>query len=236
MTSQTPSPAELMRLHVRALFTHDDRSRIKALNQWDGGEAPRFFLGRTKTGNLWRFRADQPDTLVAKLEALCREEPLPDDPKQAPAHWDAYLRELAFHAPIRRIWTGPAYAFTTDVVPDVSPEAISRENQDLLRGEMEEWLKDVPHRQPLMAMIVEGRAVSVCASVRITRPAHEAGVETLPEHRRRGHAANTVAGWATAVRKIGALPLYSTSWENTGSMSVAEKLGLFLFGADFHVT
>jgi hypothetical protein len=29
-------------------------------------------------------------------------------------------------------------------------------------------------------VIEEGRAVSVCASARITRAAHEAGVETVP--------------------------------------------------------
>jgi predicted GNAT family acetyltransferase len=61
-------------------------------------------------------------------------------------------------------------------------------------------------------------------------------VETLPRSRGRGHAANAVAAWANAVRKTGAVPLYSTSWDNVASQSVAAKLGLSPFGADFHVT
>jgi hypothetical protein len=31
-------------------------------------------------------------------------------------------------------------------------------------------------------------------------------------------------------------PLYSTSWENTASQSLAKKLRLSLYGVDFHVT
>ncbi|TDJ22462.1 MAG: GNAT family N-acetyltransferase [Gammaproteobacteria bacterium] len=87
-----------------------------------------------------------------------------------------------------------------------------------------------------MAMIEDGQAVSVCASSRITDAAHEAGVETLPEHRRKGHAVNVVAGWASAVRLLGADPFYSTSWENVASQNVATRLGLSAFGVDFHIT
>jgi hypothetical protein len=49
---------ELMRLHVRALFTHDGAGRLVAANEPGGGAAPRFFLGRTAQGNIWRVRHD----------------------------------------------------------------------------------------------------------------------------------------------------------------------------------
>ncbi|MDQ3920056.1 MAG: GNAT family N-acetyltransferase, partial [Acidobacteriota bacterium] len=63
---------ELMDAHVRALFTHDARSRLLLVNEpGGGGAAPRLYLGRTRGGNVWRFRADLPDALVEKLEALC---------------------------------------------------------------------------------------------------------------------------------------------------------------------
>jgi predicted GNAT family acetyltransferase len=89
---------------------------------------------------------------------------------------------------------------------------------------------------PLFAIIVDGRAVAVCGSVRHTPPAHEAGVETVLEFRRRGFAAEVVASWAGAVRAAGVTPLYSTSWTNTPSQAVARKLGLICFGSDLHLT
>ena len=141
-----------MRLHVEALSVHDDGSRMMAVNEPGGRLAPRFFLGRTLAGNLWRFRTD------------------------------------------------------------------------------------VPHRRPFLAAVEAGHAVSVCASVRITRSAHEAGVETLPAYRQRGHAVSVVAAWAMAVRKLGALPLYSTSWDNIASRQVAASLGMQMLGVGIHLS
>ncbi len=96
--------------------------------------------------------------------------------------------------------------------------------------------EELPDWQPFLALVEENRAVSVCRSVRITPDAHEAGVETLPEFRGRGYAKDMVAGWARAVQSLGALPLYSTSWDNTASQAIAKKLHMKLYGADFHVT
>jgi len=38
------------------------------------------------------------------------------------------------------------------------------------------------------------------------------------------------------VRSMGAIPLFSTSWENAASQAVAKKLRLAQYGADYHVT
>ena len=94
----------------------------------------------------------------------------------------------------------------------------------------------MPDWQPFLAIVEAGRAVSVCRSVRITGEAHEAGVETLPEFRGKGYAKDTVAAWARSVQSMGAMPLYSTSWENTASQAVVKKLHLVQYGADFHIT
>lgn len=122
-----------------------------------------------------------------------------------------------------------------DVTPLVPPIAINDGNAHLLRGKLEEWRPDVQQSQPLLAVIVDGRAVSLCASVRIGAAVHCAGVETLSEYRRRGYAASAVAGWARAVRALGATPFYSTSWDNVASQAVAARLGASLAGVDFHV-
>jgi predicted GNAT family acetyltransferase len=105
-----------------------------------------------------------------------------------------------------------------------------------LQNGLPEWIPDVPYQQPFVAVIVDGQAVAVCASVRITDAAHEAGVETLAAHRRKGYAVAVVSAWASAVEKMGALPLYSTSVENVASQSVAARLGLSQYGADFHIS
>ena len=223
-------------MHVEALYVHDARSRIECTREWRSKRAPRFFLGRTSAGHLWRFRTDLPDDLARELEDLCRDEPVSDELPHSPLHREEFVRLLESHLPVERIWAGPAHWLSSDVVPSARTIEIRDANADLLRGGLEDWLEDVPHRQPFQGVIEEGRAVSVCASVRITDAAHEAGVETLPDFRLRGHAVDVVAGWAAAVRKLRAVPLYSTSWENTASRSVAARLGSSMFGVDFHVT
>ena len=51
----------------------------------------------------------------------------------------------------------------------------------------------------------------------------------------RAAVAAAVAAWALAVRKEGRIPLYSTSWDNLASRSVARKLDLILYGTDFSI-
>jgi predicted GNAT family acetyltransferase len=78
--------------------------------------------------------------------------------------------------------------------------------------------------------------VSLCASVRVSAAVHCAGVETHPEHRRRGHALVAVSAWAHAVQALGATPFYSTSWDNLASRQVAARLGLQLVASDLHIS
>ena len=236
MNRQPRFSPDLIRRRVSALYIHDARARILSINPWDGGVAPRFYLTQTAEARVCRFRADLPDELVDEIRTVCAADPLPQDLTQTPACREAVVQLLASHAPVRQIWTGPAYAFVKKITPSAQPVAIHAQNSDLLKGGLEEWIPDVAHRRPFMAMVEEGRAVALCASVRITADVHEAGVETLPAYRRRGHALNVVAGWAAAVAELGATPFYSTSWQNVASRKVAERLGLPLFGVDFHIT
>ena len=84
--------------------------------------------------------------------------------------------------------------------------------------------------------MVDGQAAAVCASVRMSSAAHEAGVETSPAFRKRGLAIAVVAAWAERVRLAGAIPIYSTSWDNVASQAVAARLGAELIGTDFHIS
>ena len=225
-----------MAMHVQALFTHNAPARLLCVNEPGGGApAPRLFLGRTRAGNLWRLRADLPASLIEALEALCMDEPVGMAFHRPPRHIEAYVQLLETHAPVHTLGMGPAYHCTAYPEPSRPLLALTATHAERLRGGFEALVSELPAWQPFLALVEEGRAVSVCRSVRITSEAQEAGVETLPAFRGRGYAQDVVAGWARVVQSLGAIPLYSTSWANTASQAVAKKLHLVPYGADFHV-
>jgi len=88
---------------------------------------------------------------------------------------------------------------------------------------------------PVSAAVVNGSAASICYCARLSPLGAEAGVETLEAMRGRGSATAAVAAWATAVRRRGLLPLYSTAWENVASRRVAEKAGAVCYGEDWEI-
>lgn len=236
MSAGKADELQLMQARLDALYLHDERARMTAINQWDGGRVPRFHLGRTAAGNLWRFRFDVPDALAAEIAEFCETEPVATATNAPPVHKHTYVRLLNQHLPVEASWAGPAYRFP-DTLQAVGADvtAITEDNAQLLEGGMDDWLPDVPHRAPFMVVVAGGRAVSVCASARITAAAHEAGVETVPDARQRGCAGSAVSAWAAAVRARGAIPFYSTSWDNVASQGVARSLGLTMIGTDFQL-
>jgi hypothetical protein len=223
-----------MQMHIQALYVPDVKGQLVAINDGSNKAAPRFFLGRTTQGNIWRFRHDLPETIREALTAVCIQEPLTDE--KQPLYEAEYLRILAAQAPITQVWRGPAYWFAKCTPNSLQAVPISEPNAYLLQGELQPWQPDVLACQPFLAVIVGGQAAAVCASVRITDAAHEAGVETAVAQRQKGYAITAVSAWAKAVADLGALPLYSTSNENVASQRVAARLGLVKYGVDFHIT
>lgn len=234
MQDSKPSTYALMEMHIQALYVHDEQTRLIAVNDWQRGSAPRFFLGRTSQGNVWRFRHDLPQAVCDELSALCEAEEF--SPSAQPFHQTDYLRILSAHAPIEKIWLGSAYWFAHPVRDEGETLFIDAQNAHLLQRGLQEWIPDMPYQQPAVALLVDGQAVAICASVRITEDAHEAGVETVPAHRQKGYAVKVVQAWARAVAELGVQPLYSLSNENLASIKVAHRLGLAKFGVDFHIT
>ncbi|MBB6733895.1 GNAT family N-acetyltransferase [Cohnella sp. CBP 2801] len=223
-----------MELHVEALFTHDRRLRLRDVNEpWPGAApAARFFLGRTVEGTaICRFRHDVPDLLVEQMEERVADETV--DYREKPKHFEAYLSLLQ----AEQFTMGPCYLVPAELTPTMQTVRVTRENvTELSRGGFEWLVSEIDYAQPCIALVRDGRAVSVCRSVRIAPRAHEAGLDTLERYRGNGYAAEVVAGWAAAVRETGCLPLYSTSWDNRASRSVARKANLVLYGANFTVT
>jgi predicted GNAT family acetyltransferase len=98
--------------------------------------------------------------------------------------------------------------------------------------DLDEAAREFERREPYMAVIENGAAVSLGHSSRLTDQAAEAGVETVDAYRGRGYASAVVAGWARTIRATGRIPLYSTSWNNLASQGVARKLRLVQYGTD----
>ena len=111
-----------MERQVAALFVHDENGRLVASNLRESNAPagadppPRFFLGLTRHGSLWRFRADLPDALVRELARLAAAERTPGDLDALPERHDVMRERLAAAAPIEQVFHGAAFRF-----PEVLP-------------------------------------------------------------------------------------------------------------------
>jgi GNAT superfamily N-acetyltransferase len=129
------------------------------------------------------------------------------------------------------VYSGPAFRFPRSPaeVP-LPPGVVLRECRPAmaaaLAAEFPSPAGAFARRQPAVAAWDGDRPVSVCYAARAADVAYEAGVDTLPAYRGRRLAPAVVGAWARLVRERGAIPLYSTSWDNTSSLAVARTLGL----------
>ena len=232
------SNMELMEIQVEVLFTQDENGCLQYINEPtdDRKIAPRFFFGYTNEGSICRFRHDLPDNIVTQLREIAAAEPMPINSQKISSVHRQFKEILQSHAPIERVWVGPAYRFPEHIAPPTNVVRLSRANAGLLKGDFAEIMSELNSSQPYLAVIEDSQAVSICRSVRSSPRAHEAGVDTLVGYRRRGYATSVVAAWALAVRVLNRTPLYSTSWDNVASQRVARRLGLVQYGVDYHVT
>ncbi len=225
----------LFQQRMDALYQSDNEKRMVCTNEWEPSPPPRFHLMRTAKGVICRCQADLPDEIVHRLEELCRQENAEGWAERLPSHYERYLEIISDHGPVKNVWSGPAYIALEEIAPKGETTVIDAGNASLLRERMADWLPDVPYRRPFAAVVKDDGAVSVCASVRISKSVHCAGVETHPQYRHCGYAVDVVAAWASAVRAEGAFPFYSTSWENAASQGVAKRLNMTLAAVDFNV-
>jgi hypothetical protein len=195
------------------------------------GQGPHFYLLRTPSEVICRVHARIDDDVASSLKQIATAER--GRQRDWPLEYGQYLALLGSVAPVKAMRAGPM--FSVPASTDARATKIGPENTDLLRGGLDEWLPDVAAGRLIYAALADGRAVSICASVSVFEGAHVAGVETLPAYRGRGLATQAVAGWATAVSRLGAIALYGTSFDNLASQGVARRLGMTLLGAEFSV-
>ncbi|OZB96957.1 GNAT family N-acetyltransferase [Paenibacillus sp. XY044] len=223
------SDLELMEYHVKVLFKHDNENRMTVVNEPPYDLAPRIFIGGTKQGYVVRYSNTLKASVVEKLEKFKGTNP--------GDHLVDVMKDLGIDLPINNLSIGPAYVFP-DVISRSCPNAIqvTHENKDLLKDHFRFTFEDFEYKQPCFVIIEEGIPVSICCSARQTSIADEASIFTHENYRGRGYSVEVSNAWAAEVQKRGRIALYSTSWNNFASQSVAKKLKLIQYGTDIHMS
>ena len=195
------------------------------------GAGPHLYVFRTTDAVLCRVHVDLSAGVAESLEriALAKRGRQRDWPQE----YGQYLAVLASVGPVKAVRAGLLYRIVDP--PPGTATRITRANANLLRDGLDEWAPDVDAGRLIYAAIVDGRAVSICASVNEVDGAHEAGVETLPSHRQKGLAAHAVAAWAGAVLRMNATPFYGATFDNLASQGVARRLAMEVVGSEFSV-
>jgi hypothetical protein len=237
------SEQDWFELQIPTLYVLNAHGRLRFVrepgyDEADLDPAPRFFMGRSSVSNVWRFRHDVPDDVMLELDRLARAEPitanLQDEPRQA----NAIRAVLQRHQALTDEYRGPAYHIPDGSKATRDAVLVTDENAHVLEQHFPWKLTSRNNFKtgPLVAVVVDGSAVSMCFCARLTDRAAEAGVDTVESARGHGYAVAAVALWASVIRQRGLEPLYSTSWDNTASRSVARKLGAVQYGEDWSIT
>ena len=217
-------------LHLQTAFVLNSAGRITSTREPNPSRGPAFSLVRSTAKCAWAVRADLPQKLADELDSLAREEPPVLDLRDAPVHADRYSSLIG-----GRIGSGPAFTF-----PDVVAQPANMvfvEHLGQLSRNFRGWTADeIPGCSPILAMVEDAHAVSVCFCARSSNVAAEAGLETATEFRGRGFGPRVTAAWALAVRESGRVPLYSTSWTNAASLAVARKLSLVMYASTWSLS
>lgn len=196
---------------------------ITATREPDASPGPRFALIRDTTGLAWAVRTDTPADVYDTLAEFVATEPSPAALGDEPRHAAEYLTAVG-----GRVVCGPAYIFPRGVaVPDHRPNVAVVEDIAAIDRHFSGWSQEeIQQRQPLVGVLEDGYAVSLCFCARRSEVAAEAGIETAEPYRGRGLAPLVAAAWAASVRMEGLVPIYSTQWSNKASLAVARKLEL----------
>ncbi|MET3196653.1 GNAT family N-acetyltransferase [Gottfriedia sp. OAE603] len=221
------SDMELLDCHVQVLYKHNEFNQITHINELPYDNAPSIYIGTSKYGKIVRYSNDLDGNLVNDLDQAIQ---LSSNIEIA-----EIFNILNKYKQLSSVWIGPAYVFPklrkqslTDVVK------ITDSNKELLKAKFPYTYEEFEYKQPCYAIIQDDMAVSICCSARQTSMAAEASLYTLEEFRGKGYGLDVSNAWAMDIQSQGRIALYSTSWDNFSSQSVAKKLNLIQYGTDIN--
>ena len=219
-------------LHLQTLFVLNADGRIVSTREPHATHGPAFALVRGLNRCAWAVHASVAHATARELDRLALDEPPLAGLRDEPVHVNEYQALI-----VGRVYSGPAFSFPP-ALPPPSAEVVVIWEERLLERHFRGWVEGEigAGRAPVMAILDGGYPVSVCFSARSSEAAAEAGVETAVGYRARGLAASVTAAWAMAVKASSRVPLYSTDWSNTPSLSLARKLGLEPYAADWSLS
>ncbi|MEK4299200.1 GNAT family N-acetyltransferase [Oceanobacillus sp. FSL W8-0428] len=224
------SDKELMNHHINVLFKHDSKDRITVVNEPPYDPAPKVFIGTTKEGSVVKYADTLPVSFIIELEKILQ--------KSSSIDLAEIIKIFQQGYELNQLWTGPAYVFPDKINKSSYPQIvqITHENKDILKSQFPYTFEDFECKQPCF-VIMEGNVIaSICCSARQSVKADEASLFTKEAYRSKGYGAAVTKAWAQEVQRQGRMALYSTSWDNLASQSVAGRLNLYLYGTDIHIS
>lgn len=189
--------------------------------------APAVYWGIARESTLVLYRHDVPAEIRRKVNAIVQ------SVQNAWADYATALHQLSAHFATQDVWIGPVFAFPDALPRFEEPVRVLPRDGHLLAAEFPEQARTIDRIQPCLAVVRDGRVVSACYTAR-SGHCVDAGVDTVDGFKRMGLGAAVCAEWAQAVRDLGQVPIYSTSWENIASRRLAERLNLQWIGIDVH--
>ena len=163
-----------------------------------GKDSAIFAIHRHEGGYVYYFRYDVLPSIRQQIEAL--------DPEEALYSHDTVKHILAPYALCNKVFAGKGHYFDRIPSPDEFPAAILHEG--------------------CYVIMADGKPVSWAWTQDRNDRAAELAVETLPQYRRRGHARQVVAAWASHVVKSGKVAFFSHKIGNVPSEALARSLGV----------
>lgn len=226
-TRSLKAPPFAPELQLETLFVLDGEGRIVSTREPNASAGPAFSLVRDHHTCAWAVHRDVPVQLTRELDELARTEKPLTALTESPAHENDYLACIG-----GRIESGPVFTFPSTIAAASGVAVITDLSQ--LDRHFRGWTADeIPERSPILGIIEEGHAVSVCFCARRSPAAAEAGLETASTFRGRGFGARVAASWGRTILDSGRLPMYSTSWNNGASLGVARRIKLMPCASDW---